>query len=236
MIPRSNLWRTTKSRHETCRAIPWIITYESYDYFFRRRVLEWNCIISDHDQNEMHLNCIRIMLPMKTKNQGSPNNQGYPDYQGSPDDNSDVHDHTGRPGSRCWFTFRFYTPVYTLYFILMVPLNTRTFEILRRRCYRRFILVLFKSFEKIIYTKINSQKIKFIIMMSHAALVMLLFWTEGFCGSTNNGKTMEIIESSFSLAFGECSDGVLWPILDMGDFPVFTGHTLNMVHMRKVDI
>ena len=101
----------------------------------------------------MHLNCIRIMLPMKTKNQGSPNNQGFPDYQGSPDDNSDVHDHTGRPGSRCWFTFRFYTPVYTLYFILMVPLNTRTFEILRRRCYRRFILVLFKSFEKIIYTK-----------------------------------------------------------------------------------
>ena len=74
-------------------------------------------------------------------------------------------------------------------------------------------------------------------MMSHAALVMLLFWTEGFYGSsTNNGKTMEIIESSFSLAFGECSDGVLWPILDMGDFPVFTGHTLNMVHMRKVDI
>lgn len=145
------------TRHD--RADPWIIIYESYDYFFRRRVLEWNCIISDHDQNEMHSNCIRIMLPMKNKNQGLPNNQGSPDYQGLPDDNSDVHDHTGRPGSRCWFKFRFYTPVYTLYFILMVPLNTRTFEILRRRCYRRFILVLFKSFEKIIYTKINSQKI-----------------------------------------------------------------------------
>ena len=73
--------------------------------------------------------------------------------------------------------------------------------------------------------------------MSHAALVMLLFWTEGFYGSsTNNGKTMEIIESSFSLAFGECSDGVLWPISDMGDFPVFTRDTLDMVHMRKVDI